>query len=71
MRAQANDTTPDAERVLIQLLRRATPAPKLALLLEANRTVRTLALAACANVIPTTPLRNSKGVWQTSGSARN
>ena len=44
MRTQAEDTDPEAEQVLIQLLRRATPARRLALLLEANRTARALAL---------------------------
>jgi hypothetical protein len=45
MRTLAEDTHPDAERVLIDLLRRASPSRKLAMLLEANRTARTLALA--------------------------
>ena len=45
MRTLAEDTHPDAERVLIELLRRATPARKLAMVLDANRTARLLALA--------------------------
>jgi hypothetical protein len=44
MRVQAEDTSPDAERVLIQLLRGATPARKLAMMLEANCAARALAL---------------------------
>jgi hypothetical protein len=44
MRTLAEDTPPNAERVLIELLRGATPARKMAMLLEANRTARTLAL---------------------------
>jgi len=44
MRTLAEDTHPDAERVLIGLLRGASPARKMAMLLDANRTVRTLAL---------------------------
>ena len=40
----AEDTHPDAERVLIKLLREASPARKMAMLLDANRTARTLAL---------------------------
>ena len=45
MRTLAEDTHPDAERVLIELLRRATPARKMAMVLDANRTARLLALA--------------------------
>ena len=44
MRTLAEDTQPDAERVLIKLLREASPARKMALLLDANRTARALAL---------------------------
>ena len=44
MRTLAEDTHPEAERVLIELLRRATPARKMAMVLEANRTTRLLAL---------------------------
>jgi hypothetical protein len=44
MRTLAEDTHPDAERVLIKLLREASPARKMAMLLDANRTARTLAL---------------------------
>ena len=44
MRTLAEDTHPDAERVLIELLRRATPARKMAMVLGANRTARRLAL---------------------------
>ena len=44
MRTLAEDTHPDAERVLIGLMRRATPARKFAMVLEANRTARLLAL---------------------------
>ena len=44
MRTLAEDTHPDAERVLIGLLRGAAPARKVAMLLDANRTARALAL---------------------------
>jgi hypothetical protein len=44
MRTLADDTHPEAERVLVQLLREAPPARKMALLLGANRTARMLAL---------------------------
>jgi len=44
MRTLAEDTQPDAERVLIELLRGASPARKLTMVLSANRTARALAL---------------------------
>ena len=44
MRTLIDDTHPEAERVLIELLRSATPARKMAMLLDANRTARKLAL---------------------------
>lgn len=44
MRTLAEDTHPDAERVLIELLRGASPARKMAMVLNANRTARALAL---------------------------
>ena len=45
MRTLAEDTSPEAERVLIELLREASPARKIEMVLGANRTARTLALA--------------------------
>jgi hypothetical protein len=44
MRTLAEDTHPDAEQVLIGLLRAASPARKMALVLSANRSARLLAL---------------------------
>ncbi len=44
MRTLAEDTHPDAERTLIDLLRCASPARKLGMVLDANRTARALAL---------------------------
>ena len=44
MRTLALDTTPAAERVLIELLRGATPARKMAMVLSANHTARCLAM---------------------------
>src|SRR5947207_9743775 len=41
----AEDTDPAAEQMLLQLLREATPARKMRMVLEANQTARTLALA--------------------------
>ena len=43
MRTLAEATHPDAERVLVELLRDASPARKMAMLLDANRTGRALA----------------------------
>ena len=45
MRTLAEDTHPDAERVLLELLRHATPARKIAMVIDANRTARLLTLA--------------------------
>jgi len=45
MRTLAEDTHPDAEEVLIKLLRAASHARKMAMILDANRTARALALA--------------------------
>ncbi len=44
MRTLAEDTHPDAERVLIELLRAAPTSRKIAMVLSANRTARLLAL---------------------------
>ena len=44
MRTLAEDTHPDAERVLIELLCGASPVRKMGMVLEANRTARMLAL---------------------------
>lgn len=43
MRTLAEDTDPKAEQVLLELLRGASPARKMAMVLEANRTSRALA----------------------------
>jgi hypothetical protein len=45
VRTLAQDTHPEAERVLLELLRGASPARKMAMVLDANRTSRLLALA--------------------------
>ena len=45
MRTLAEDTSPDAERVLIELWRRATPARKFAMIVSANRAGRALTTA--------------------------
>jgi hypothetical protein len=44
MQALATDTHPEAERVLVGLLRAASPARKVSMVLSANRTARMLAL---------------------------
>lgn len=53
MRTLAEDTRPEAERVLIELLRVAPPARKLEMMLSANRTGRLLALAGLRERHPT------------------
>lgn len=53
MRTLAEDTNPEAERVLLELLRAASPARKFKLVLSANRTGRTLALAGLRERHPT------------------
>lgn len=45
MRTLAEDTDPKAERVLIELFRKASPTRKIEMVLQANRTSRLLALA--------------------------
>ena len=44
MRTLAADTHPEAEQVLIELWRQASPARKMEMILSANRTARALAL---------------------------
>jgi hypothetical protein len=44
MRPLAADTHPEAERKLIELWRAASPARKMRMVLDANRTARALAL---------------------------
>ncbi len=60
MRTLAQDTHPEAERVLLDLFRKASPARKIALVLSANRTARELALTGLRERHPgasTTQLR--------------
>ena len=52
MQTLAADTHPEAERVLIELWRNATPASKMAMVLSANRTARALALAGLRERYP-------------------
>ena len=52
MRPLAEDTSPEAERVLIELLRKASPAQKMQMVLSANRTARSLALAGLRERYP-------------------
>jgi hypothetical protein len=55
MRTLAADTTPEAERVLIELWRRATPARKMAMMLSANQTARALAMTGLRERYPNEP----------------
>ena len=58
MRTLAADTHPEAERVLIELLRAASPARKMEMVLSANRTARALALTGLRERFPNeTPAR--------------
>jgi hypothetical protein len=52
MRTLADDTHPDAEGVLIELLRRASPARKMSLVLSANHTARALAMTGLRERYP-------------------
>ena len=52
MRTLAEDTHPEAERVLIELLRSASPARKMAMVLSANRTARALTMAGLRERYP-------------------
>ena len=52
MRTLAADTSPEAERVLIDLWRRASPARKLAMVLSANHTARALAMTGLRERYP-------------------
>jgi hypothetical protein len=44
MKTLARDTSPEAERVLVELWRCASPARKMAAIMSANRTARMLAM---------------------------
>ncbi len=52
MRTLARDTHPEAERVLIELWRRCSPARKMSMVLSANQTARELALAGLRERFP-------------------
>ena len=52
MHTLAADTHPEAESVLIELWRNATPAGKMAMVLSANLTARALALAGLRERYP-------------------
>jgi hypothetical protein len=52
VRTQADDTSPDAEAVLIRLLQAASPARKMAMVLNANRTARALAMTGLRERYP-------------------
>jgi hypothetical protein len=52
VRTLAADTSPEAEEVLINIWRNASPARKMAMVLSANRTARLLALAGLRERYP-------------------
>jgi len=55
MRTQSTDTSPDAERVLIELLRRAPAWRKLRMVEDTNRSVKNLLLAGLRERFPQDP----------------
>jgi hypothetical protein len=52
MRTLAEDTSPEAERVLIELWRQATPARKFALVLDTTRSMQEFMLAGLRQRYP-------------------
>jgi len=67
MRTLADDTSPEAERVLLDLLRRATPARKFGMMVSAIVAGRELALAGLRERFPHDPpariLRRLADLW--------
>ena len=55
MRTQSPDTSPEAERVLIELLRQAPAWRKLRMVEDTNRSVKDLLLAGLQQRFPTDP----------------
>jgi hypothetical protein len=55
VRTLAEDTSPEAERVLIELWRRATPARKFALVLDTTRTAQELMVSGLRERHPSDP----------------
>ena len=55
MRTQSPDASPEAERVLIELLRRTPTWQKLRMVEEANRSVRDLLIAGLRERFPQDP----------------
>jgi hypothetical protein len=52
MRTLAEDTSPEAERILVDLLRRASPARKFEMIVSANCAARELALCGLRMQFP-------------------
>ena len=67
MRTLAEDTSPEAERVLIELWRQATPARKFEMISSASRASRELALCGLKmrfpNDSPAQLRRRLAGLW--------
>jgi hypothetical protein len=55
MRTLAEDTSPEAERVIVELLRRASPARKVEMIVSANRASQELALCGLKMRFPNEP----------------
>ena len=73
MRTQSPDTSPEAERVLIELLRQAPAWHKLRLLEDTNRSVKDLLLSGLrqrfAHDSPAVLRRKLAGLWLGTGLA--
>src|SRR5689334_15627437 len=63
MRTQSPDTSPEAERVQIELLRRATPARRLALAVELSQMVLEMAWRAIRRLSPELDEREARLRW--------
>ena len=67
MRTQSPDTSPEAERVLIELLRQAPAWRKLGMVEDTNRSVKDLLLAGLRERFPQDPpralLRRLADLW--------
>jgi hypothetical protein len=73
MRTLAEDTSPEIERVLIELLRKASPARKVQMIVSANQAARELALCGLKIRFPNDSSaqlqRRLAGLWLGEGLA--
>ena len=71
MRTQSPDTSPEAERVLLDLLRQAPAWRKLRLVEDTNRAVKDFMMAGLRHRFPQDPARCFVAAWLISGWGRN